>query len=222
MGFKLLGKKRGMTQVFDEVGNVVTCTVIHAEPSVVTQIKRRETDGYNALQLGFEKMVTKDPRTLERRLTKQLQGHFKKANVEPRRHLAEARVENVDEYQLGQEIGVAAFSSVAYVDVSGVSKGKGYQGVIKRWGFAGGPAAHGSGFHRHGGSVGQRTTPGRTYPNLKKAGRMGGDQVTVQNLRVVKIDEKRNLILVEGAVPGPRGGVVALEAAGKKVKKNKK
>jgi len=222
MAVKLMGKKRGMTQRFDDAGNIVICTVIHAEPNVVTQIKRKESDGYDALQLGFEKIVTKDPRTIEKRMTKQLRGHFEKAKVAPRRYLAESRIEDVDGFTVGQEVGVTLFAEIAYVDVCGVSKGKGFQGVIKRHNFAGGPAAHGSGFHRHGGSTGMRTTPGRTLPGQKKAGRMGGENVTVQNLRVVGIDEGRNLIIVEGAIPGPRGGLVSVSPAKKKKQKKKK
>ncbi len=221
MTLKLLGKKRGMTQRFDETGNIVVCTVIHAEPNVVTQIKRKESDGYNALQLGFDKIVTKDPRTVEKRMTKQLLGHFKKSNVEPRRYLAESRIDNIDEYSVGQEVGVSHFSEIPYVDVCGVSKGKGFQGVIKRHNFAGGPAAHGSGFHRHGGSTGMRSTPGRGLPGQKKAGHMGCERVTVQNLRVLGVDEGRNLIIVEGAIPGPRGGLVSIAPARKKKQKKK-
>lgn len=219
MALKLMGKKRGMTQYFDEAGNVVTCTVIHAEPNIITQIKRKEADGYNAIQLGFEKLTTEDPRTIEKRVSKPLLGHFRKANVEPRRYLAEARVENVEEYSIGQELNITLFSEISHVDISGVSKGKGFQGVIKRHGFSGGPAAHGSGFHRHGGSTGMRSTPGRCLPGIKKAGRMGHDHVTVENLRVVRVDEKRNLLIVEGAVPGPVGGLVSFTAAKKKKKK---
>lgn len=127
MVVKLMGKKRGMTQRFDDAGNVVTCTVIHAEPNVVTQIKRKQSDGYDALQLGFDKIVTKDPRTIEKRMTKQLIGHFQKSNIEPRRYLAESRVENVETFNVGQELGVAQFAEVAYVDVSGFSKEKGFR-----------------------------------------------------------------------------------------------
>lgn len=216
MALRLMGKKRGMTQRFDQSGNVVVCTVIHAEPNIVTQIKRKESDGYNALQLAFDKVETKDARTLEKRFSKQLLGHFQKAEVAPRRHLGEARVDSVDDYSLGQELGVALFAEATYVDVSGVSKGKGYQGVIKRHNFAGGPGAHGSGFHRHGGSTGMRTTPGRCLPGQKKAGHMGHEMVTVQGLRVVGVDEVRNLIFVQGAVPGPTGGLVWLAPAVKK------
>lgn len=221
MALKLMGKKRGMTQRFDGSGNLVVCTVIHAEPNIITQIKRKESDGYNALQLGFEKIVTVDPRTIQKRVTKQLLGHFQKANVEPRRYLAEARLDNVDAYSVGQELGVSLFSEIVFVDVSGVSKGKGYQGVIKRHNFKGGPAAHGSGFHRHGGSTGMRSTPGRCLPGQKKAGRMGGENVTIQNLRVVGIDEGRNLIIVEGAIPGPRGSLVSVAPSMKKQHKKK-
>lgn len=220
MTLKLMGKKRGMTQRFDKAGNVVVCTVIHAEPNVITQIKTKETDGYNALQMGFEKIVTKDPRTVAKRMTKQLVGHFNKADVHPRRHLAESRVNSVEEYTVGQEFGVALFADVPFVDVCGISKGKGFQGVMKRYGFSGGPAAHGSGFHRHGGSTGMRSTPGRTLPRQKKAGRMGADQVTVQNLRIVGVDEGRNLIIVEGSIPGPNGALVSVSAAKKKTKKS--
>ncbi len=221
MALKLMGKKRGMTQRFDQTGNVVVCTVIHAEPNIITQIKRKESDGYDALQLGYGKIVTKDPRTVEKRVSKQLLGHYKKNSIEPRRHLAESRIGNVDDYTIGQEVGVTLFSETTYVDVSGVSKGKGFQGVIKRHNFAGGPAAHGSGFHRHGGSTGMRSTPGRTLPGQKKAGQMGNESVTVQNLRVVGIDEARNLLIVEGAIPGPRGGLVSVAPATKKKQKKK-
>jgi large subunit ribosomal protein L3 len=216
MAIRLMGKKRGMTQRFDKVGNLVVCTVIHAEPNVVTQIKRKESDGYNALQLAFGRVNAQDPRTLDKRFSKQLLGHYKKANVEPRRHVSESRVDALEDYQVGQELSVALFTSTSHIDVSGVSKGKGYQGVIKRHHFAGGPAAHGSGFHRHGGSTGQRTTPGRCLPGQKKAGRMGADMVTVQSLRVVEVDESKNLIFVQGAVPGPNGAIVWLSEAIKK------
>ncbi len=210
-----------MTQRFDDSGNVIVCTVIHAEPNIITQIKTKESDGYNALQLGFEKIVTADARTIQKRVSNQLIGHFRKAQVEPRRYLAETRIENVDSYAVGQELGVALFSDVVFVDVSGVSKGKGFQGVIKRHHFSGGPASHGSGFHRHGGSTGMRSTPGRCLPGQKKAGRMGGEAVTVQNLRVVGIDEGRNLIIVEGAIPGPCGSLVSVMPSRKKQQKKK-
>lgn len=216
MPIQLMGKKRGMAQRYDDAGNLVVCTVIQAEPNVVTQVKRKESDGYNALQLAFDRVKTKDPRTLNNRFSKQLLGHYKKANVEPRRFVTESRVEEAESYQVGQEFTVTLFADSSHVDVSGVSKGKGFQGVMKRYNFAGGPAAHGSGFHRHGGSTGMRSTPGRNLPGQKKAGRMGNEMVTVQSLRVVGIDEARNLIFVQGAVPGPNGGVVWVKKAVKK------
>jgi large subunit ribosomal protein L3 len=219
MTLKFMGKKRGMTQLFDEQGNAVVCTVIEVEPNVVAQIKTKETDGYNAIQLGFEKVTGKDPRRIIARTKKPQRGHFQKASIEPRRYLAESRVEKVDEFTLGQEIGVGRLAGVEYVDATAMSKGKGYQGVIKRHHFAGGPASHGSGFHRHAGSTGMRSTPGRCLPGGKKAGHMGYEQVTVQNIKVVQINEEDNLILLEGQVPGPNNGLVYIAAAKKKTAK---
>ena len=218
MAFTMMGKKRGMTQLFDEKGNVVVCTVIQAEPNVITQIKTDETDGYTAVQVGFDKVKGKTQYTIEARTGKPQLGHFKKAGVEPRRHLAESKTDEKDSYSLGQEIGVDSFADVEFVDVTATSKGKGYQGVIKRHNFAGGPASHGSGFHRHAGSTGMRSTPGRGLPGGKKAGQMGNEQVTVQNLRVVKVDAENHLIVVKGQVPGPRNGLVYFSKAVKKVK----
>lgn len=222
MMLKLMGKKRGMTQLFDDKGNVIVCTVIEAEPHVVAQIKTKETDGYNAIQLGFEEIKTEDPRTVETRLSKPLLGHFKKASVKPRRYLFEARIDDAGNYQVGQEIGIDVFENIPYVDAMAISKGKGYQGVMKLYNYSGGPASHGSGFHRHAGSTGMRSTPGRCLPGGKRASHMGLDRKTVQNLRVVMLDKAENLILVEGAVPGPRNGLVTLSAAVKKVKNAKK
>jgi len=222
MALKIMGKKRGMMQFFDDKGNVVVCTVIEAEPNIVTQIKTVETDGYSALQLGFGKIKVKDARTIAKRSSKAMRGHFQKAGVEPRRHVAEARLENVDGYQLGQEITVADFSEVGYVDARARSKGKGYQGVMKLHNYSGGPASHGSGFHRHAGSTGMRSSPGRCLPNGKRASHMGYDNVTVQNLRVVSVHPEKNVILVEGQVPGPRNGLVYLSPATKKSALNKK
>ena len=215
MALKMMGKKKGMTRLFDENGNHVVCTLIVAEPNLVSQIKRKESDGYQAVQLCACKAKSR------KNISKPLQGHFKKAGIEPRRHLIESRIDNVDDFQIGQSVGVDYFNDVSHVDIQGVSKGKGYQGVMKRHHFAGGPASHGSGFHRHAGSTGMRSTPGRCLPGVKKAGRMGGDVVTVQNLRVVKIDEEKNIVLVEGAVPGPINGLVYLTKAIKKVNKKK-
>lgn len=215
MTLKFMGKKAGMTQLFDEQGNLVVCTVIHAEPNVITQIKSVETDGYNAVQVGGYKVTA--PKL--RNVSKARRGHFAKGGVEPRRRLSETRVADIAEYQVGQEITVGSFAEVGYVNVCSISKGKGHQGVIKRHNFAGGPAAHGSGFHRHGGSCGMRTSPGRCLPGQKKSGRMGGERVTVENLKVVKIDESKQVLVVAGAVPGARNSLVYVTASLKKTKK---
>lgn len=212
----MMGKKRGMTQLFDEKGNIIICTVIEIEPNVVTQIKTKEKDGYEAVQLGFNKVLGKTQHTIAARVTKPLIGHFKKAGVEPRRHLLESHVDSLNEYALGQEIDVSTFEGVAFVDATGTSKGKGYQGVMKRHNFSGGPASHGSGFHRHAGATGMRSTPGRGLPGGKKAGQMGNERVTVQNLEVVRVDVENQLILVKGQVPGPRNGLIYIRQAVKK------
>ncbi len=222
MNKSLMGRKRGMTQVFDDKGNVVTCTVIHAEPNVITQIKTDENDGYKAVQMGYEEVVVKDARTIENRVTKPLIGHFKKAGVEPRRFLFEARVEKTDDFQVGQKVDVSQFEGEKFVDVSGVSIGKGYAGTIKKYNYAGGPASHGSGHHRHAGSTGMRSTPGRCFPGGPRPSHLGHENVTTQNLRVVQIDVENNLILVEGAVPGHKNSVVVLRSAVKKQKAAKK
>lgn len=216
MSLKFMGKKRGMTQLFDDQGNVITCTVIEAEPNVVVQVKTEEKDGYSAVQMGFERVSVKDPRTIEKRVSKPLRGHFAKAAVEPRRYLLESRFESVEGYTPGQELTVGEFEEIKFVDATAVSKGKGYQGVIKLHHFSGGPASHGSGFHRHAGSTGMRSTPGRCLPNSPRASHMGHERVTVQNLEVVLVDKQENLILVKGAVPGPVNGLVVLSAAVKK------
>lgn len=222
MVLKLMGKKRGMTQLFDEKGNIVVCTVIEVEPNVVTQVKTVETDGYNAIQSGFDKIIVKDQRTLRQRKGQALLGHFAKGSVEPRRHLKESRLDNVEGYTVGQEITVAEFAEIGYVDVCAISKGKGYQGVMKLHNFGGGPAAHGSSFHRHAGSTGHRSTPGRSFPNSPRASHMGYDRITVQNLKVIAVDAEDNVLLVKGAVPGPRNGLVSVSAAVKKSNKKKK
>jgi large subunit ribosomal protein L3 len=222
MALKLMGKKRGMMQVFDDKGNVVICTVIEAEPNVVTQIKTVESDGYNAIQLGFEKIIVKDPRTIEKRSSKALRGHYKKAGVDPRRYLTESPVETVEGYTVGQELTVSEFADIAFIDASARSKGKGYQGVIKLHNYSGGPASHGSGFHRHAGSTGMRSSPGRCLPNGKRASHMGYENVTVQNIRVVAVHPEQNVILLEGQVPGPRNGLVYLSPAKKRQASKKK
>lgn len=198
-----------MTQIFDSEGKRVVCTVIQAAPNKILQVKNKETDGYTAVVVAGDSYA-KDKK---RRVTKPARGRFAKANVEPCRVLRESRVENVDEYQIGQAVDAGMFSEVSYVDVEGVSKGKGYQGVMKLHNMAGGPGAHGSGFHRHMGSTGMRSTPGRCFPGGKRASRMGADRTTVQNLKLVAV--KGDLILVEGAVPGARGGVVFIRKSKK-------
>jgi large subunit ribosomal protein L3 len=222
MAMNLMGKKRGMIQLFDDKGNAVSCTVIEVAPNVITQIKTKENDGYTALQLGFDEIKTKDPRTVEKRIGKPLTGHFKKNNIAAQKHLHETRLDTVEEFQIGQPIGLEVFQETKYIDVSAVSKGKGYQGVMKRHNFSGGPAAHGSGFHRHAGSRGMRTTPGRVFPLGKAAGHMGLDNKTVQNLKVIHLDDKENVIVVEGAVPGPKGGIVTISEAVKMTKSKAK
>lgn len=221
MALKLMGKKRGMIQVFDDKGNVIVGTVIEAEPNIITQIKTKETDGYNAIQSSFEKVKVKDPRTLNRRTTKPMRGHFAKASVEPRKYLVESRVDAVTEFSLGQELNVDMFAEIAFVDVIGITKGKGYQGVMKLYHFAGGPASHGSSFHRHAGSTGMRTTPGRCFPGGKRASHMGYEQKTVQNVQVVKVHGAENVIVVKGQVPGPVNGLVYISQAVKKTNTKK-
>lgn len=214
MSLKLMGRKRGMVQLFDDKGNIVPCTVITLEPNVVVRVNTKEQNGYDALQLGFEKIKPN-------RLTKPLQGHFGHNNVECRRFLKESTIEDVDNYSVGQEIGVEFFEDISFVDVIGTSKGKGFQGVIKRYGFAGGPATHGSHFHRRPGSSGMRSTPGRCLPGKKKPGRMGGVRRTVQSLEIVEVNKEKNFIIVKGAVPGCKGGLLYVQPAVKKPTKGK-
>lgn len=221
---RLMGKKRGMTQLFDDKGNAIVCTVIEAEPNVITQIKTVETDGYQAVQLGFEKVIVNDERTIQKRVTKPLRGHFGKAGVAPRRYMSESEAEHVEGYTVGQEIGIDTYAEIPYVDICGTSKGKGFQGTIKKYNYAGGPASHGSGFHRHAGSTGMRSTPGRCFPGGPRPSHMGDERKTVQSLRVVSIVPESNVLLVEGQVPGARNGLVYISPAIKKLhaKKHKK
>ncbi|QVL57954.1 MAG: 50S ribosomal protein L3 [Simkaniaceae bacterium] len=212
MSLKLMGKKKGMTRVFDETGNLIVCTVIAAEPNVIVQVKDKDKDGYQAVQLGAIKV----PESKKKNVTKPLVGHFAKAKVEPRRHLLESRIENTNEFQLGQEVGIDYFTDTEFVDVCGTSKGKGFQGVIKRHNFAGGPGSHGSGFHRTAGSTGMRSTPGRSLPGVKKAGQMGSQKVTTENLKVIRIDAEKQVILVKGAVPGAKNSLVYIRKSVKK------
>lgn len=211
MSLKLLGKKKGMTRIFDESGTLVVCTVISTEPNVVVQVKNLDKDGYNAVQLGAHKV----PDSKKRNVTKPLVGHFAKAKVEPRRHLLESRLDK-ESYEVGQEIGADYFADCQYVDVCGTSKGKGYQGAMKRHGFAGGPGSHGSKFHRALGSTGMCSFPGRNFPGGKKAGQMGNEKVTVENLKVVKVDADKQVILVQGSIPGAKNGLVYVRKSVKK------
>lgn len=207
MSLTLVGKKKGMVQVFDENGHVVIGTVIEIEPNVVIQIKTKDNDGYGAVQLGSQK---------KKNVTKPLKGHFAKANVDPKRYLKESLVEKTEDYKIGQEICIDYFAEGDYIDIIGTTKGKGYQGVMKLHGFHGGPAAHGSGFHRHAGSTGMRSTPGRCLPGGKRASRMGGNKSTAQNLKIAFIDAEKKLLVVKGSVPGNKGGDVYVAKSKKK------
>lgn len=217
MSLKLMGKKKGMTRVFDENGNLIVCTVIAAEPNVIVQVKNEDRDGYQAIQLGAIKV----PESKKKNVTKPLIGHFARAKIEPRRHLLESRIENTQDYEVGQEIGIDYFSDAKFVDVCGVSKGKGFQGVIKRHNFAGGPGSHGSGFHRSGGSTGMRSTPGRCLPGTKKPGQMGNQKVTAENLKVVSVDAEKQIILVKGSVPGAKNSLLYIRKSIKKTPSKK-
>ena len=201
----LIGKKIGMTQIFDEKGKVVPVTVVEAGPCVVSQLKTVETDGYTAVQMGFGDIKPKH-------VTKPLQGHFKKADVAPKRVLKEFRFDDCSAYELGQIIKADVFETGNKVDVTGKSKGKGYAGVIKRWNFARLKESHGTGPNaRHGGSMGACSSPSRVWKGKKMAGHLGAEKVTVQNLTVVKIDAENNLLAIKGAVPGPNGGYVVVK-----------
>ncbi|MDD5747794.1 MAG: 50S ribosomal protein L3 [Actinomycetota bacterium] len=197
----ILGKKLGMTQLF--VGDVVVpVTVIKAGPCHVTQLKSNEKDGYEAVQLGYGDVK-------EARVNQPMKGHFRKAGTMPLEILAEVPL-NPQEFKVGQKILADIFHEGERADVTGVSKGKGFSGVVKRWGFSGGPASHGSTFHRAPGSIGQCATPSRVFKGRKLPGRAGGARVTAQNLEIFRVDSERNLILVRGAVPGPKGSLVVL------------
>ncbi|MEH3156362.1 MAG: 50S ribosomal protein L3 [Gordonia paraffinivorans] len=206
-GKGILGTKLGMTQVFDENNRVVPVTVVKAGPNVITQIRTQETDGYTAVQLAYGAI---DPR----KVTKPVAGQFSKAGVTPRRHVAELRVDDTAEYSVGQELTAEIFADGAYVDVTGTSKGKGFAGVMKRHGFKGLGASHGAHrVHRAPGSIGGCATPGRVFKGMRMAGRMGNERVTTQNLTVHKVDAEAGLLLIKGAIPGRKGGVVIVRDA---------
>ena len=206
----ILGKKLGMTQIFTEEGIVVPVTVVEAGPNVVTQVKTVEKDGYNAIQVGFEDAK-------EKSLNKPQKGHLAAANV-LKKHLKEFRVDAVEEFTVGQEIKADLFAAGEKIDVTGTSKGKGFQGPIKRHGQSRGPESHGSRYHRRPDSMGACSFPGRVFKNKKLAGHMGSVKVTVQNLEVVRVDADKNLILVKGAIPGPKGSMVTIKEAVKSSK----
>ena len=200
----IIGKKIGMTQIFDENGKVVPVTVVEAGPCVVSQKKTVENDGYAAVQIGFGDLKA-------HKVKKPMAGHFAKANVAPKRTLREFRFDDIDAYNVGDLVKADVFAAGDKVDVTGTSKGKGYAGVIKRWNFQRLKESHGSGpVARHGGSIGSCSDPSRVDPGKKMAGHLGSERVTVQNLQVVKVDAENNLIAIKGAIPGPNGGTVVI------------
>ena len=198
----ILGKKLGMTQIFDEQGKVIPVTVIEAGPCIVVQVKTKDADGYEAVKLGFGEVK-------ESKLIKPKMGEFKKANVTPKKHLREFRLEEIT-YNVGDEIKADIFAQGETVDITGTSKGKGFQGVIKRHGQSRGPMGHGSMYHRRPGSMGSTSTPGRVFKGKKLPGHMGMETVTIQNLEVVRVDLDKNVILVKGSVPGNKGAILKI------------
>ncbi|NGX29339.1 MAG: 50S ribosomal protein L3 [Candidatus Anoxychlamydiales bacterium] len=210
MSIKLIGRKRKMIQAFDEKGNMVVCTIVEAMPNFIVQVKKKDTDGYDAIQIGAG--VKKKP-------NKPMKGHFDKVKLTALEQLIESKVDSVDEYAAGQEFKADYFEKGEYVDVIGKSKGKGFQGLMKLYGFAGMNATHGcSRSHRLGGSTGWITGPGRCFPGGKRASRMGGDNMTVQNLLVIDVDVEKNLLLIKGAIPGMRNSLIYISRSKKKIK----
>ena len=203
MTLGVIGKKVGMTQIFDEQGLAIPVTVIKVDETVVTQVKTVETDGYNAIQVGT--VVAK-----EKHLTKAQLGHFKKNNLSNYRHLQEFRVENPQDYKVGDKVELSVLENVEKVDVTGKSIGKGFQGTVKRWNFGRGPMAHGSKNHREPGSIGAGTTPSRVIKGKRMAGNMGNERVTITKLKLVKVDSANGLVLVKGSVPGCEGRLVTI------------
>ncbi len=204
----IIGKKVGMTQIFDENGLVIPVTVIEAGPCVVAQVKTVETDGYDAIQLGFGEVKAK-------RVNKPSMGHFAKSKLEAKKHLREFRLDDVANFKVGDEVKADIFQEGEKVDIQGITKGKGFQGVIKRHGQSRGPMGHGSMYHRRPGSMGSTSTPGRVFKGKKLPGHMGQETVTIQNLDVVKVDMDKNVILVKGSVPGCKGAILKIKTATK-------
>ena len=202
MPLGILAQKVGMTQLFVD-DRAVGATVLQTQPCTVVQIKTAETDGYDALQLGYRE-------TVERKVSQPLLGHFNKTSVAPHRYLFEVRVDDPTSYQVGDKIGVDIFSEGEKIDASGISRGLGFQGVVKRWNFSGGPKSHGSCFHRRPGSVGQCVKPGRVVKGKKLPGHAGSQRVTVKGLEILQVDAERNLLVVKGGAPGPRGSLLKL------------
>jgi len=207
----IIGRKIGMTQVFTEKGNVVPVTVVEAGPIFVTQIKTTETDGYNAVQVAYGDKK-------KNHIIKPEQGHFDKAGIEVKKYVQEFRVEDPSAYSIGQEIKVDLFTNGQAVDVTGTSKGKGHAGVIKKWNHSRGPMTHGSKHRRRPGSIGNASYPGRVIKGMKMSGQLGNTTSTVQNLEIVSVDVERNLLLIKGAVPGPKKGIVTVKESVKTTK----
>ena len=207
----IIGRKVGMTQIFDENGTVIPVTVIEAGPCSVVQVKTVETDGYDAVQLGFGDVK-------EVKVNKPTKGHFAKASVKPTKHLREFRLEDVSNIKVGDEIKVDTFEAGETVDIQGITKGKGFQGVIKRHGQHRGPMGHGSMYHRRPGSMGPTSTPGRVFKGKKLPGHMGVETVTIQNLVIVRVDSDKNAILVKGSLPGNKGSILKINDSVKKSK----
>lgn len=211
----LIGKKIGMTQLFNDDGMIVPVTIIKAGPCTVVAKKIKQTDGYNAIQLGFEEVKSY-------KVSKPVLGQFTKNNISPLKILKEFRDIEVDEFKIGDKIDVSVFNDTKVVSISGITKGKGFQGVVKRWGFAGGKDTHGSNFHRAPGSIGQSSYPSKVFKGLKLPGHMGSSKVTILNVKVVKVDTVENLLYVKGAVPGANNGVLYIYAgneSGRKINK---
>ena len=202
----IIGRKVGMTQIFDEAGKVIPVTVLEAGPCVVAQVKSVETDGYNAIQLGFGDVK-------ESKVNKPVKGHFAKSKLALKKHLREFKMDSVEDVKVGDELKADVFAKGDKVDIQGISKGKGFQGVIKRHGQHRGPMGHGSMYHRRPGSMGPTSTPGRVFKGKKLPGHMGRVTVTIQNLDVVKVDSDKNVVLVKGSVPGPKGAILKLKTS---------